>query len=105
MRVLRRRSRSAKVSRSSWARWAAGGLAAGSSESIRSTSAQSGFGRSGRAWASGAAPVSIRLAVSSSEPFQNGCQPASDSQSIAPTAQMSAGGPPDSPCTSRSGGT
>ena len=32
MRVLRRRSRSAKVSRSSWARWAAGGLAAGSSD-------------------------------------------------------------------------
>ena len=62
VRVLRRRSRSAKVSRSSWARCAAGGLAAGSSASIRSTSAQSGFGRSGRACASGAAPVSIRFA-------------------------------------------
>ena len=49
---------------------------------MRSTSEQSGFGRSGRACASGGAPLSIRFAVSSSEPFQNGCQPASDSQSI-----------------------
>ena len=71
---------------------------------MRSTRAQSGFGRSGRTWASGAAPVSIRFAVSSSEPFQNGWKPASASQSITPTAQMSADGSPGSP-RSRSGGT
>ena len=103
MRVLRRRFRSAKASRRSKESLAAGGRAEGLMASIRSIIAVSGFGRSGRAWASGAAPPSIRLAVSSREPFQNGCQPASDSQRRTPTAQMSAGGPPDSPCTSRSG--
>ena len=43
-------------------------------------------------------------AVSSSEPFQNGCRPASASQSITPTAQTSAAASPGSPC-SRSGET
>ena len=102
--VPRRRTRSASASRMSPASSAAGGRAAGFSESIRLTSAQSVFGRSGRTDSSGAAPVSIRRAVSSSEPFQNGCQPASASQSITPTAQTSAAGSPGSPC-SRSGGT
>ena len=46
--LARRRSRSAKLSRKSPASIRAGGLAAGSSASIRSTRAQSGRGRSGR---------------------------------------------------------
>ena len=39
-----------------------------------------------------AAPASIARAVSSIEPRQNGCRPASASQSITPTAQTSAAG-------------
>jgi hypothetical protein len=51
---------------------------------------------------SGRAPASIARAVSSIEPRQNGCRPASASQSITPTAQTSAAGVA-SPPASRSG--
>ncbi len=47
--------------------------------------------------ASDGAPSSIRRAVSSSEPPQNGCRPASASQSSTPTAQTSAAGRAGSP--------
>ena len=50
------------------------------------------FGSSGRRSPSGRAPASIARAVSSIEPRQNGCRPASASQSITPTAQTSAAG-------------
>ena len=78
------------------------GRSAGSSERALSTSESSCFGRSGRWPPSGSAPMRMPRAVSSSEPFQNGCWPASASQSRTPIAQMSAGGPPLWP-RSRSG--
>src|SRR4051794_29973228 len=71
-------------------RSAADGRRAGSSSSARPTAARSGFGRSGRMVESGSAPPSIARAVSSRDVCQNGCRPASASQSITPTAQTSA---------------
>ena len=67
--------------------------ASGRRLSARSTHSTTAGSRSGRMEASDGAPSSIRRAVSSSEPPQNGCRPASASQSSTPTAQTSAAGP------------
>ena len=74
----------------------------GSSRARCRRARRSRFGRSGRNSPSGRAPASIARAVSSIEPRQNGCRPASASHSITPTAQTSAAGVA-SPPASRSG--
>ena len=66
------------------------------------TAASRRFGRSGLRVASGGAPASIVRATSGSGTPQNGCLPASASQSSTPTAQTSLAGEASSP-RSRSG--
>ncbi len=102
--VPRRRvaCRGAAAPRSASANSDAAGLRPGASESDRSTSSSSRFGRSGRSVSSRGAPCSIARAVSSIDDCQKGCRPESASQSITPTAQTSAAAVDSSPA-SRSG--
>ena len=97
-----RPSRPTAAPRSARASSGAGGRLAGLVESALSTSRRSRLGSSGRSSPSGRAPASIARAVSSIEPRQNGCRPASASHSITPTAQTSAAGVASLPA-SRSG--
>src|SRR5687767_8225645 len=73
--------------RSAAASLAAGGRRAGSRQRARSTTLIRSGGRSGRIVRSDGAPSSILRAVSIGEEAQNGCRPASASQSRTPTAQ------------------
>ena len=61
----------------------------GSCASACEIALRSRFGRSGRSGCSGGQPASIVLAICGSGTPQNGCLPASASQSRTPTAQMS----------------
>ena len=100
--TLGARRRSVSALRSSFANAVAGGRFAGSIATAWAIAASRRFGRSGRSSSSGGAPRSIVAAICGNGTPQNGCLPASASQSRIPTPQTSLAGRASSP-SSRSG--